>query len=160
MNRLFCGLLLLCAILSAADSASADGAKRMIQGIESYRQSYILLDSYNDHYNFNSIYGPNNKYLYQEVKYQISFQGVITDFGDSPYELGGSYTQQSYWQVFNSALSAPFRETNYAPEIFVRWQDKDAPLFDKDTFYRVGFEHQSNGQSQPLSRSWNRFTAR
>jgi len=157
MNRLFRGLFLLCAISSAADCASADEVKRMIQGIESYRQSYILLDSYNDHYNYNSIYGPavGNTYMHQEVKFQISFQGVIADIGSK--ELGFSYTQQSYWQLYNTPLSAPFRETNYEPELFIRWQDSENPLLGKDTFYRLGFDHQSNGQSQPHSRSWNRL---
>ena len=97
MKKFVQGFFLLVAILSGAGSASAERVERMIQGIEAYRQSYLLLDSYNDHYNFNSIYGPNNNYLYQEVKYQISFQGVIADISNK--ELGFSYTQQSYWQL-------------------------------------------------------------
>jgi len=154
--RFCCGFLLCCTLLSLAGNASA-GERRMIQGIEPYRQSYLLFDSYNDHYNFRSIYGPTlgSKYIQQEVKFQISFQGVVTEI--DRYDLGFSYTQQSYWQLFNTGFSAPFRETNYEPEIFLRWQDENAPLFGKDTFYRFGFDHQSNGQSQPTSRSWNRL---
>ena len=159
MNARFLPLLmLLCAILALAGNAQAT-ERKYILGIEPYRQSYILFDSYNDHYNFNSIYGQakGSQYLNQEVKYQISFQGVITDFGESPYELGASYTQQSYWQLFNKPLSAPFRETNYEPELFLRWQPEEQTLLGHKPFYRVGFDHMSNGQSNPISRSWNRL---
>jgi len=159
-GRLFCGGFALVGLLLQS-GVSAAAEKRIIQGLEPYKQSYILFDSYNDHYNLNSIYGPalGSRYMQQEAKYQISFQGVMTDFGNSPYELGGSYTQQSYWQVYNSSLSGPFRESIYEPELFVRRNGQNTPLFGKDTSYRIGFHHQSNGQSQPLSRSWNRLYA-
>lgn len=66
------------------------------------------------------------------------------------------YTQKSFWQLYNARDSRPFRETNYDPEIFYRWQPKLAlcPGCGLD----VGAEHESNGKDLPDSRSWNRLT--
>jgi phospholipase A1/A2 len=67
------------------------------------------------------------------------------------------YTQQSYWQLFNGDISRPFRATDHEPEIiYVYPHSLGLP---GDWVYRmsgVGLVHQSNGQSLPLSRSWNR----
>ena len=63
-----------------------------------------------------------------------------------------AYTQTSWWQT--SAPSAPFRENNYEPEMFV--------LFPMESYHKrwdaiiFGIEHQSNGKDIPYSRSWNR----
>jgi phospholipase A1/A2 len=67
------------------------------------------------------------------------------------------YTQQSYWQLFNGNISRPFRATDHEPElIYVFPHSFGLPA---DWTYRMsglGVVHQSNGQSLPLSRSWNR----
>jgi outer membrane phospholipase A len=74
-------------------------------------------------------------------------------------DLWFGYTQQSHWQVFNKGLSAPFRETNYAPEVFLTLPT-DYTLFGlRGRFASLGLLHQSNGQSGTLSRSWNRVYA-
>ncbi|MFT6266695.1 MAG: phospholipase A1 [Oleiphilaceae bacterium] len=52
-------------------------------------------------------------------------------------------------------MSAPFRETNYQPEIFYLTATNWHP-FGGSTGVTIGMEHQSNGRSQLLSRSWNR----
>lgn len=54
-----------------------------------------------------------------EVKFQISFKllvwkGALATM--STFML--LITQQNWWQVYNSAISSPFRETNYEPEAF------------------------------------------
>jgi phospholipase A1/A2 len=67
------------------------------------------------------------------------------------------YTQQSYWQLFNGAISRPFRTTDHEPELIYVYPH--ALSLPGDWVYRmsgVGLVHQSNGQSLPLSRSWNR----
>jgi phospholipase A1 len=63
------------------------------------------------------------------------------------------YTQISFWQAYDHENSAPFRETNYNPEIFYRF--KPTAMYSGYGGLDVGFEHESNGQRVPLSRSWN-----
>ena len=90
-----------------------------------------------------------------ELKFQLSFKVNLVDdvFGGA---LVFGFTQQSYWQAFNTAISSPFRETNYEPEIMWVFTHprKSDNLFARQIV--AGFSHQSNGRSQPDSRSWNR----
>lgn len=94
----------------------------------------------------------------EEAKYQISFKiPLLTGIFDDRTTFWFGYTQQSYWQVYNTKESAPFRETNYEPEIFFRqrldWKVGPGTL----SGVSIGLNHQSNGQSDPRSRSWNRI---
>lgn len=96
-----------------------------------------------------------------EVKFQLSLAfPIIRGIAGDNSVLGMSYTQRSWWQAFNRSASSPFRETNYEPQLFVGWatdyQLGDWTLRDIET----GFNHQSNGRSDPTSRSWNRVYAR
>ena len=71
--------------------------------------------------------------------------------------LWAGYTSQSEWQVFNSSLSRPFRNTDHMPElIYVYPTTAKLPGGWLWRYSGVGLVHQSNGQSDPLSRSWNR----
>jgi phospholipase A1 len=64
-----------------------------------------------------------------------------------------AYTQVSFWQAYDHDNSAPFRETNYNPELFYRF--KPFALGPAAVGVSAGFEHESNGQRPPISRSWN-----
>lgn len=67
------------------------------------------------------------------------------------------YTQQSYWQLFTPEISRPFRATDHEPEVmYVYPTTAELPFGWKWRYSGVGLVHQSNGQSDPLSRSWNR----
>lgn len=67
------------------------------------------------------------------------------------------YTQQSYWQVFTGGISRPFRTTDHEPEMmYVYPTDAQLPFGWRLRYSGIGVSHQSNGQSEPLSRSWNR----
>ncbi len=67
------------------------------------------------------------------------------------------YSQQSYWQLFNGDISRPFRATDHAPElIYVFGHNRPLPAGWTYRMSGAGLVHQSNGQSLPLSRSWNR----
>ncbi|MGB8635189.1 MAG: phospholipase A [Rhodanobacteraceae bacterium] len=96
-----------------------------------------------------------------EAKFQISFktklaQGLFGEHGD----VWVGYTQTSRWQVYNDKLSRPFRETDYEPEAMLLF-DTDVPVFGWHLrMLGIGLNHQSNGRSNPLSRSWNRIIGR
>ena len=104
-------------------------------------------------------------YQHAETKIQLSIRtklakGLLkkgdadTDDQDS---LWFGYSQQSYWQIFNGDLSRPFRTTDHEPELVYIYPHQIAlPGGWNYRLSGVGMVHQSNGQSDPLSRSWNR----
>jgi len=104
-------------------------------------------------------------YMRTENKIQLSVRTKIAkgllksgpEDDDDHDSLWFGYTQQSYWQLFNGAISRPFRTTDHEPEVLYIYPHQ-IPLAGGWT-YRLsglGLVHQSNGQSLPLSRSWNR----
>ena len=139
-----------------------------------HERNYFLPISYvanptKDLYPTAKAFEPNNQNKYYsntEAEFQISFflplLRKISIFG-SDWDLLFSYTHHAWWQLYNGAWSRPFRETNYTPEIFIRQID---PNSNYDIFglkalgYDLGYVHESNGQIQILSRSWNRLFAR
>jgi phospholipase A1 len=95
-----------------------------------------------------------------EAKFQISFKAkVLQDILDSPVDLWAGYTQQSFWQIYDSTNSRPFRETNYQPEAWLTFPLKAGPDWLQLRMVNLGIVHESNGQTDPLSRSWNRVYA-
>ena len=84
----------------------------------------------------------------EEAKYQFSIK--ISLVGDGHQSLSFAYTQKSFWQVYDQSNSRPFREHNYNPEFFAR-------LGGATLFIDLGYEHESNGQEDPKSRSWDRL---
>lgn len=102
-----------------------------------------------------------------EVKFQISAKALVPtgDWLGPQQGLWVAYTQQSHWQITDHDGSRPFRESNYEPELIFsrRIAAEDAApwaiLGLTPQFFNVGLVHQSNGQSDPRSRSWNRVYA-
>ncbi len=93
-----------------------------------------------------------------EAKYQLSLKALLgRELLGSPVNLWGGYTQSSRWQVYNGAISRPFRETNYEPELMLVWPLQQQVLGWRFQAATVSLNHQSNGRSLPLSRSWNRI---
>ncbi|MGA0585705.1 phospholipase A [Dyella sp. KRB-257] len=96
-----------------------------------------------------------------EAKFQLSLKtkAVQDVFGDAGGDLWIGYTQSSRWQVYNARLSRPFRETNYEPEAMLVFDTHYDVLGWQGRLLGIGVNHQSNGRSNPLSRSWNRVIA-
>ncbi|WP_431023765.1 phospholipase A [Halomonas sp. H5] len=130
--------------------------------ITAYRRNYLLPVSFNNRPNgeaFSAITdanGPSDT----EMKFQFSVKvNLLEDlFGDNG-DLFFAFTQRSWWQAYNTEASSPFRETNYEPELFLSFDNAWTLLGWTNTRNRLGFSHQSNGRSNPVSRSWNRLYA-
>jgi phospholipase A1 len=95
-----------------------------------------------------------------EFKFQLSLKlKAVDDLFGSNADLWVGYTQQSHWQLYNTRISRSFRETNYEPEVFATIP-VTFPFFGlTGRMVNVGLLHQSNGQPDPGSRSWNRVYA-
>ncbi len=95
-----------------------------------------------------------------EAKFQFSFKTpLFENLIREEDTLYFGFTLQSHWQMYNSDISSPFRETNYKPEIFYAFENNWKLGDWTNRVVMLGFEHQSNGRSQQLSRSWNRIYA-
>jgi phospholipase A1 len=129
-------------------AASGEGtsftAVRRGRGLSLHKENFILPATWTDDYN-----GEATEVLFQlSIKQRMFMPNLY--FG---------YTQKSFWQAYYHDISAPFRETNYNPEIFYRWLPGDDMLsrWHLDAWgFDLGIEHESNGQTVARSRSWNR----
>ncbi|MCR8922480.1 phospholipase A [Dasania sp. GY-MA-18] len=140
--------------------ASEDQAESNPFMLTAYKPNYLLFATYNENPNsepWQQAY-PDAHLDHGEAKFQLSFKARMAK-GVLGGELWGAYTQQSWWQVFNSDESAPFRETNYEPEVMLRWEVNNHILGFKNRVLSLSFNHESNGRGEVLSRSWNRIIA-
>ena len=128
--------------------------------LSQHRLNYILPFTYVSDPNTLSASGLNTENVdHMEAKYQISVKLPIYQESASSSGLYMGFTAVSYWQVYNSEASKPFRDTNYEPELFYAWRNQLTFAGFKFNQIRLGLSHQSNGQSGLRSRSWNRLFA-
>ncbi len=101
----------------------------------------------------------SNDYRSAELKFQFSLKSkVAQDLFDTDADMWVGYTQQSHWQVYNEDNSRPFRATDYMPELFLTQPVKASlPFGGQLRMLGAGAIHHSNGEDDPLSRSWNRI---
>lgn len=102
-------------------------------------------------------YQPNEMRIQLSMRTKLA-QGLLTQ-GDPVRKdsLWFAYTANSAWQLFNGEISRPFRNTDHEPELmYVYPADIALPGGWRWRYAGAGLVHQSNGQSLPLSRSWNR----
>jgi phospholipase A1 len=124
-----------------------------------YQRNYLLPITYNSNINEEAwdIAYPDEGMDKAEVKFQISMKAIIwQDMFGKEMDLWGAYTQTNWMQAYNTDASSPFRETNYEPELILSIPNDWHFLGVHNTRLDLSFNHQSNGTSEPLSRSWNR----
>jgi phospholipase A1/A2 len=144
-------LLFVFSLVGSASRASGDTPREAHEfslvdtghGLTLHKEMYILPYTYSDDYNGSET----------EVIFQLSAKHDL--FGLFGSRLYVAYTQISFWQAYNAEASSPFRDTNYNPEIFYRF--RESRLGSGSLGADAGFEHESNGQPVPLSRSWNQL---
>jgi len=171
------GVLLACA-LPAGQAAAADPADTRTPlerlwsepdgvGFLPYRQSYVMFTQTSSPDNAPQSGNPVNNVPYSyglqhtEVKFAFSLKAMVASSSilQRHNSIWFAYTQQSHWQALDAAHSRPFIESDYQPELVFSHRFGDAlaerrglqPLF-----FNLSLVHQSNGQSDPRSRSWNR----
>jgi phospholipase A1/A2 len=84
-------------------------------------------------------------------------KGLLVSDGTQKDALWFGYTQKSFWQIFNTELSRPFRATDHEPEImYIYPTNRELAAGWNWRYAGLSLNHQSNGQTLPLSRSWNR----
>lgn len=127
--------------------------------ITTHHTNYLFPVSYNTNPNRESFRNISSDTTVDsaELKFQFSAkvnlaEEIFGNYGDVYF----GYTQRSWWQAYNTDASSPFRETNYEPEVFIDFDTAWGAFGWVNTRNRFSLNHQSNGRSDPLSRSWNR----
>jgi phospholipase A1 len=147
---------------SAAQRRIADEAETLDNpfSLTAYRPNYLLPLTYNSKKHaepFREQF-PGIGMDDIEAKFQISFKARLWEFTDR-LNVWGAYTQENWWQLYNDDESAPFRETDYQPEVFLAYTPVREFFGWRVPAVNLGYNHQSNGRGGELSRSWNRIIA-
>lgn len=132
-----------------------------------HKPNYVLPVTYQSHPSdqevedmFETITGTsgnrNGNYEHVEAVFQLSVKYPLAEgWLGKMSRIDVAYTNRSFWQSYNGAISRPFRETNHEPEIIFSWQTSHNWI----DYFALSLNHQSNGQTSTLSRSWNRVIA-
>jgi len=127
-----------------SDSGPDLPATSLPGGLELHRPNYIMPLTWTDR-----AHGKGDA----ELKFQISLKHRL---GETPFYFG--YTQVAYLRWLDRKHSRPFREINFNPELWYRFRPGRLP---PDWLgLDLGYEHESNGEDLPGSRSWDRLYAR
>jgi phospholipase A1 len=145
-------------------AAERESAQRPFS-IMAHRPNYFLAAAYNwEGWNPESFRqfpdNPDAEWDDVEGQFQVSLKvplaiGLFNDRMD----LYGAYTNRSFWQMYNSDYSEPFRETNHEPEAWMQFRNDWEIWGFTNSVNSLGWVHQSNGRSGEQSRSWDRLYA-
>ncbi|MDR3088545.1 MAG: phospholipase A [Desulfobulbaceae bacterium] len=130
-----------------------------------HRANYFLLAAHNFHGWSGEEFAADRQYDLTDLKrteaqFQISGKmPLAVDLFDLPLDIYAGYTMRSFWQVYDTEHSSPFRETDHEPEAWLQLRPGWRFLGWTNSLNSVGVNHQSNGQAGNLSRSWNRAVA-
>ncbi|WP_020166798.1 MULTISPECIES: phospholipase A [Methylotenera] len=143
-----------------------------INDFEIYKSNYLIFSHTNNTNNTpqspNRLNTEDRNLDAEDLKFQLSLKTELYNniplIRNLPFvtssRLWGAYTQKSNWQIFDANASRPLRENNYEPELILSLGiDNEVDGVKKDYIPRMlnlGVVHQSNGRSNPTSRSWNR----
>ena len=136
--------------------------------ISLYAPNYFLFARYTTSLNtapfdplIGSIIKPGTELDDTEAAFQLSFKFRMWTTDDRRWGVWAAYTQQSQWQLYNDTgnASRPFRDTNYMPELILSHRPGLEIGGLQWNLFNLAFNHQSNGRSDVLSRSWNRVIA-
>ena len=126
--------------------------------ITPHKPNYFLPVTYNNTPNFDKFDSGDLQHV--EVKFQLSFKvPLVKDLIIENTHLWFAYSQLAFWQMYNRDSSSPFRETNYEPEIIWAFHTDNELFGFRNSLNTLSLNHQSNGLSDPNSRSWNRLIA-
>ncbi|WP_298989961.1 phospholipase A [uncultured Campylobacter sp.] len=128
------------AALDSAPQGEQNGRNFGFLGLKYYEPIYMLFT-----HDFSK--KPDRKA--DELHFEFSFERPIAyDALGLGEKISFAYAQNSWWQITQD--SAPFRESNYRPELYV-----SAPVPFADEL-KIGALHESNGKGGAESRSWNK----
>ncbi|MEE4135556.1 MAG: phospholipase A [Desulforhopalus sp.] len=156
------------------ESATVDTSEALVRGrikqdgknvlspftLMAHRPNYILVGVYNyqgyDATVHNQVFKDDIEYKNYESQFQLSIKfPLLVNLFDSKADIYAAYTNRSFWQVYHED-SSPFRETNHEPEAWIQFHPNWEILGFTNVWNSIGINHQSNGQRDELSRSWNR----
>lgn len=134
--------------------------------ITSYKPIYLSLAKFSTNTNKNPRSENSDKVLAAplgtkpiEAKFQLSLKTkIFHDMLWGKADLWVAFSQRAYWQIYNKEESRPFRELNYEPEVILNFPVNFPFLGFDGKMLGAALVHESNGQSDPLSRSWNRVS--
>ena len=152
--------------VTAVDVRLNQDKKNLLQPftLMAHKPSYFLAAAYNsDGYNPDlsrvQFGDPTIEFDDTEAQFQISIKVPLGANLFNKFDIYAAYTNRSFWQVYNSEISSPFRETNHEPEAWVQFTPGWNIFGFINSANAFGFVHQSNGRGGVLSRSWNRVYA-
>ena len=128
---------------NSAPQGEQNGRNFGFLGLKYYEPIYML---------FTHDFSKKSDRKADELHFEFSFERPITyDALGLGEKISFAYAQNSWWQITQD--SAPFRESNYRPELYI-----SAPVPFADEL-KLGAMHESNGKGGEESRSWNRLYA-
>jgi phospholipase A1 len=159
---------------AAVDASQATGAVEKRRALERYsHDNPFVLTPHRPNYLLPLVYekDPNSEVFNNqdvdlqnvEVQFQFSVKLLVAEniFGDKLFggsgNLSAAFTNRSFWQAYNRSSSAPFRESDYEPEIILSFENTWEAFGFRNVGNQFIVNHQSNGRIGELSRSWNRL---
>lgn len=127
------------------------------------KRNYIMPVTYSDSPANAPYQAANDSFLsdlnHAEAELQLSVKILLREniFNHNNGHLYLGYTNHALWQVYNKRISAPFREADHQPELILSFNNDWEILGFRNSLNDIILNHQSNGQSGDLSRSWNRI---